>query len=161
MSATATEMKPVSQSTQASQSFIKYRIVPVSPVADSPHCGELLRQLSAEAGCPVGFVDGDPDKLGIKINGIKVLGNSDALASLISKYAVECVLIAIPSAKGSAIERIVDKCRECKVSFKVLPPNQGALQPAGIGYTSAQAPHRRPPQPAGGSCRTGPNSHPH
>ena len=71
--------------------------------------------------CPVGFVDDEPDKLGIKINGVKVLGNTDALSDLISKYAVECVLIAIPSAKGAEVERIVDKCRECKVSFKILP----------------------------------------
>ena len=42
--------------------------------------------------------------------------------ALIDTHGVECVLIAIPSAKGSEIERIVDKCRECKVSFTILPP---------------------------------------
>ena len=47
--------------------------------------------------------------------------------ALIAKYAVECVLIAIPSAKGSQIERIVDKCRQCKVSFTILPADQRTL----------------------------------
>ncbi len=69
----------------------------------------------------VGFVDDDSDKIGVQINGVKVLGNTDALARLIEKHGVECVLIAIPSAKGSQIERIVDKCRQCKVSFIILP----------------------------------------
>ena len=81
-----------------------------------------LKLNSALEYCPLGFVDDEPDKLGIKINGLKVLGNTDDLSNLISKYAVECVLIAIPSAKGQVIERIVDKCRESKVSFKILPP---------------------------------------
>jgi len=81
-----------------------------------------LRINSSLQYSPVGFVDDDPDKLGVQINGVKVLGNADALARLIEKHGVECVLIAIPSAKGPQIERIVDKCRQCKVSFTILPP---------------------------------------
>ncbi len=80
-----------------------------------------LRINSTLEYCPVGFVDDDPDKNGLQINGVKVLGNTDALPRLIAKYAVECVLIAIPSAKGAQIERIVDKCRQSKVSFTILP----------------------------------------
>ena len=71
---------------------------------------------------PLGFVDDNPGKLGIRINGVKVLGNTDALSHLIKKYQAECVLIAIPSARGYQIERIIDKCRQSKVSFKLLPP---------------------------------------
>jgi FlaA1/EpsC-like NDP-sugar epimerase len=80
-----------------------------------------LRMNSTLEYCPVGFVDDAADKFGLQINGVKVLGNTDALPRLIAKHAVECVLIAIPSAKGSQIERIVDKCRQCKVSFTILP----------------------------------------
>lgn len=71
---------------------------------------------------PLGFVDDNPGKLGIRINGVKVLGNTEALSHLIKKYQAECVLIAIPSARGYQIERIIDKCRQSKVSFKILPP---------------------------------------
>ena len=71
---------------------------------------------------PIGFVDDEPSKLGIKVGGIKVLGTTDDLPQLIVHHKVECVLIAIPSAPGRTVERIVDKCRECKVSFKILPP---------------------------------------
>ncbi len=71
---------------------------------------------------PLGFVDDNPGKLGIRINGVKVLGNTEALSHLIKKYEVESVLIALPSARGYEIERIIDKCRQSRVNFKILPP---------------------------------------
>jgi FlaA1/EpsC-like NDP-sugar epimerase len=71
---------------------------------------------------PLGFVDDNPAKLGIKINGVKVLGDTEVLGHLIKKYEAEYVLIALPSARGYEIERIIDKCRQSKVNFKILPP---------------------------------------
>jgi FlaA1/EpsC-like NDP-sugar epimerase/UDP-N-acetylmuramyl pentapeptide phosphotransferase/UDP-N-acetylglucosamine-1-phosphate transferase len=70
---------------------------------------------------PVGFVDDDPTKRGVKIQGVKVLGNTEELPRLIAKHEVAHIFIAIPSASGAQIQRIVDKCRECKVDFKTLP----------------------------------------
>lgn len=70
---------------------------------------------------PVGFVDDDITKTGIKVHGIRVLGTTDHLQEYIARNAVQCVLIAIPSATGAIVERIVDKCRECNVDFKILP----------------------------------------
>ena len=71
---------------------------------------------------PVGFVDDDISKIGIRIHGIPVLGTTEALGLLVERHQVACVLIALPSAKGSEIERIVTSCRECNVEFKILPP---------------------------------------
>jgi FlaA1/EpsC-like NDP-sugar epimerase len=85
----------------------------------------IARELKVDPGLgyyPLGFVDDNPGKLGIRINRVKVLGNIGALSHLIKKYQAECVLIAIPSAKGYQIEQIIDKCRQSKVSFKILPP---------------------------------------
>ena len=84
---------------------------------------EIARQLkrgSLVEYKPIGFVDDDPTKIGIKIHGLKVLGSTDLLPILIQNYRVDSVLIAIPSARGRIIERIVHKCCECKVEFKVL-----------------------------------------
>ncbi len=50
------------------------------------------------------------------------MGSTDALHELILEYKVGCVMIAIPRAKGRLVERIIAKCRECKVDFKILPP---------------------------------------
>jgi FlaA1/EpsC-like NDP-sugar epimerase len=94
-------------------------------VGAGPAASAIARELKLNPALgyyPLGFVDDDPSKLGIKMNAVKVLGNTDALSHLIKKYEAECVLIAIPSARGYQIEQIIDKCRESKVSFKILPP---------------------------------------
>jgi len=70
---------------------------------------------------PIGFVDDDPSKCGIKIHGRKVLGNTNDLDSLIAQNDVDAVLIAIPSADGKQVEQIIRKCRNPRVEFKILP----------------------------------------
>ena len=85
----------------------------------------IVRELKQNSNLkynPVGLVDDDLSKKGVKIHGVKVLGNTDALHELIRKYRVGCVMIAIPRANGKVVERIIAKCRECKVDFKILPP---------------------------------------
>ncbi len=81
-----------------------------------------LKQNSSLNYNPVGFVDDDLSKKGVKIHGVKVLGSTDALHELIIEHHASCVMIAIPQAKGRLVERIIAKCRECKVDFKILPP---------------------------------------
>ena len=71
---------------------------------------------------PVAFIDDDPSKHGIRIQGLRVLGSTDQMSDLIRRLNIRCVLIAIPSATGKQIEQIIAKCRQCKVDFKILPP---------------------------------------
>lgn len=84
----------------------------------------IVRQLQQNPDLdykPIGFIDDDITKKGIKIHGVKVLGTTSGLKQLLAQYSVECVLIAIPTAKGSLVERIVEQCRESNVQFKILP----------------------------------------
>ncbi len=83
---------------------------------------QQLRSNSDLPYYPMGFVDDDASKLGLSVNGLKVLGNTDALSQLVAKHNVECVLIAIPSAKGALIDQIVNKCCDSRVVFRILPP---------------------------------------
>ncbi len=69
---------------------------------------------------PIGFVDDDPTKLGIKIHGKQVLGTTNDITALVEKHGVKCVLIAIPSAAGKKIDEIINKCSQSKVEFKIL-----------------------------------------
>ena len=71
---------------------------------------------------PVGFVDDNPSKHGIRIQGLGVLGSSECMPEIIHRMSIRCVLIAIPSATGRQVEQIIAKCRQCKVNFKILPP---------------------------------------
>jgi len=71
---------------------------------------------------PVGFVDDNLSKRHIRIHGLRVLGSTEHMPEIIRRMNIRCVLIAIPSATGHQIERIIAKCRQCEVDFKILPP---------------------------------------
>lgn len=108
------------------ESVQKYTARKSTLIAGAGRAGtEIARQLrqNPDLGyCPIGFVDDDPSKKGIRIQGLRVLANMDVIPRVIQKYEVKCVLIAIPSASGQIVEKIVHKCREAKVEFKILQP---------------------------------------
>jgi FlaA1/EpsC-like NDP-sugar epimerase len=69
----------------------------------------------------VGFVDDDTSKRGVRLAGVPVLGGVDDLPALVAAHDVGEVLIAVPSATGAALRRIVQRCAEAGVRHRVLP----------------------------------------
>ena len=55
------------------------------------------------------------------VHGVKVLGDGERLAATARKYRVDTVLIAIPSASGEQMTRILRRCQEAGVSYKTVP----------------------------------------
>lgn len=84
----------------------------------------LLRELkkSPLGYKPVGLIDDDPNRHGLRMHGVPVLGGSNALAKLAIKHKATDAIIAIPSATGQQMRHLVESCREAKLSFKTLPP---------------------------------------
>lgn len=74
-----------------------------------------------DLGRLVGFVDDDTAKIGTVIHNKKVLGSTDKINEIIDKEKVGIVVIAIPSAKGIEIRRIVGKITTKKVKIKIVP----------------------------------------
>jgi FlaA1/EpsC-like NDP-sugar epimerase len=73
---------------------------------------------------PVGFVDDDPRKLGMKDEyGLKVLGTTDSedLARILDEVEPDEVVIAIPSAPGTLRARVVAACRERGIQVRTTP----------------------------------------
>ncbi|HEY6398589.1 MAG TPA: nucleoside-diphosphate sugar epimerase/dehydratase [Solirubrobacteraceae bacterium] len=80
---------------------------------------------------PVGFVDDDPRKLGIKDeHGLKVLGSTEEadFARLLDEVEPEEVLIAIPSAPGTLRARVVTACRARGIPVRTTPTMFELLQ---------------------------------
>jgi FlaA1/EpsC-like NDP-sugar epimerase len=69
----------------------------------------------------VGFADDDVDKMGLRIAGKRVLGRIDDIPSLVARHDVGELLVAMPSAPGTVLRRIVQRCREAGVRHRVLP----------------------------------------
>src|SRR6266513_812307 len=85
---------------------------------------QLLRQAlhDPRAGMNVvGFVDDKPETHGRTLHGVPVLGHTGRLKELAAKYAIELLVIAMRSVTGAQTRRIVDRCRETGVEFKIIP----------------------------------------
>ncbi|MDD3520986.1 MAG: nucleoside-diphosphate sugar epimerase/dehydratase [Actinomycetota bacterium] len=81
---------------------------------------EMIRQSNSEY-LPIGFLDDDSNKIGRQIHGIKVLGPISKLETAISKYSIDEVLIAMPSASGELRKDIALRVKERKIKCKTLP----------------------------------------
>jgi FlaA1/EpsC-like NDP-sugar epimerase len=81
---------------------------------------EIERRAGHRVGV-VGFVDDDPSKQDTRICGTPVLGTIDDLPQLLAQHDVGEVLIAMPSAPGAVIRRVVQHCTDARVRHRVLP----------------------------------------
>jgi FlaA1/EpsC-like NDP-sugar epimerase len=81
---------------------------------------------------PVGFVDDDPAKRSLRIEGLRVRGNTEAdLPRILDDAEPDEVIIAIPSAPGSTRARIVRECRARAIPVRTLPTVFELLQTRG------------------------------
>ena len=70
---------------------------------------------------PVGFVDDDPTKRGMRVEGVRVLGRTRDLARILDETEPDEVTIAIPSAPGTLRARVVSDCRDRGIPVRTLP----------------------------------------
>jgi FlaA1/EpsC-like NDP-sugar epimerase len=72
-----------------------------------------------------GFIDDDPRKRGLRIHGVRVLGNGDELAALARRHRAAEVLIAVAAATGAQVTSIVERCQAAKLAARTVPaPNE-------------------------------------
>jgi FlaA1/EpsC-like NDP-sugar epimerase len=80
-----------------------------------------LRRNPGLRAAPVGFVDDDPRKQGMRVAGHKVLGATDDLPRVLDAVKPDEVIIAIPSAPGILRQRVVTACRDRSIPVRMLP----------------------------------------
>jgi FlaA1/EpsC-like NDP-sugar epimerase len=82
----------------------------------------LVKDLKARGAWSsvAGFADDDPLKIGQEISGIKVLCNIDDISAICDEQNITDVIIAIPSAKSSLINRITEKVLTAKRKINIL-----------------------------------------
>jgi len=86
--------------------------------------GTLLARDLLRSQCnitPVGFIDDNPELKGMSVASLKVFGNTEDLRKIIPTENIEIVLIAIPSASGDRIRRIVEIVDGMNVQVRILP----------------------------------------
>jgi FlaA1/EpsC-like NDP-sugar epimerase len=91
---------------------------------------EILRNPELRLN-PVGFVDDDPLKRGLRIDGVRVLGPTSELARILDEAEPEEITIAIPSAPGTLRAQVVRLARERGIPVRTLPTVFELLQRGG------------------------------
>ncbi len=85
---------------------------------------QVLRELMEnrdEGYQAVGFLDDNPQKIGRSIHGLPVIGPVQDLERVVRRQAVNEVLIAMPSATGPQMRRVVGCCEQAGIRFKTIP----------------------------------------
>jgi FlaA1/EpsC-like NDP-sugar epimerase len=109
-------------------------------IVGARHQGQLLAaHMSAQDPTyePVGFVDDDPDSLGLRVGRLKVLGDRKAIPEVVKEYDVDTVVMALPKARPHVLEETVALCRASNVRVKILPDACGEVL-ASPDYPRAQ-----------------------
>jgi FlaA1/EpsC-like NDP-sugar epimerase len=70
---------------------------------------------------PIGLIDDDPRKRGMRLHGVRVLGPTADLTHILRDNRPDEVLIAVPSAPGELRQRVVQAAQAEGVPVKTLP----------------------------------------
>ena len=73
-------------------------------------------------------MDDDPLKQGAVINGLKVLGSTEALPTLVPALGIEQVIITIADAPQASLRRILKICEGIPVKAQMIPAMYDLLQ---------------------------------
>ncbi len=85
---------------------------------------KTLRELRDNPGLSMwvaGFIDDDRRKRGWTIHDVPILGSVGDLRKVVQTHNIAEVLIAMPSATGAQMRRIVAACDESNIRYRTLP----------------------------------------
>src|SRR5260370_9282913 len=69
----------------------------------------------------VGFLEDDPKKHGMVINGLRVLGPLTSLESMVSEHRVQEVIVCVPQMPRDALRRVWAICDQLGIEVKIVP----------------------------------------
>jgi FlaA1/EpsC-like NDP-sugar epimerase len=70
---------------------------------------------------PVAFADDDPKKLNLHIMGIPVEGKTESIKTIVDKYKIDNIVIAIPSLKKRDLQAIFEECSKTNAKTQIMP----------------------------------------
>lgn len=95
----------------------------------------LLREIQRNPKLPYrvrGFLDDLPAKRGVHFLEVPVLGGYAQVNELVRDYSIDTILIAIPSATGAQMTRILERCHAAGVEYKTIPGLSEVIEERGL-----------------------------
>lgn len=69
----------------------------------------------------VGIIDDNKSKINSYLNGVKILGDRDAISEIVERESIDEILFAIAKIDGEEKSKILDICSNTKARVKVIP----------------------------------------
>jgi len=76
----------------------------------------------------VGFLDDDPNKRGSRLHGMKIFGGLDRLEEAVEATRARQLLVAMPSAPGVTVRRVVDAAERLGLAVQIVQPLHEVLR---------------------------------
>lgn len=70
---------------------------------------------------PIGFLDDDPQKLGLKVAGLPVLAEQSRLEEIVVTQGISEIIIAMPSAPSIKVKELTQRCVALGIKPKMVP----------------------------------------
>lgn len=86
---------------------------------------QIIRSMLSTKGneySPVAFLDDDASKQNLTIHGVKVVGRTDAISAVSSKYHITTIIVAIPSAPSSVVRKWFNDSKQAGVTEVLILP---------------------------------------
>jgi len=92
----------------------------------------VLRELSQNRQLhldPVGFIDDDPAKQRLRVEGIPVLGSSDDLEAVVAEMSITELIISVRQIEGERVDAIRKRCAALGIKVRRMRFNIDELRP--------------------------------
>jgi FlaA1/EpsC-like NDP-sugar epimerase len=76
----------------------------------------------------IGFVDDDLDKAGMYVEGCRVLGQTANIPEIITRQAIDLIIMAIHNIDGPGLRRIIEICELTPARIKIVPDTMGQIR---------------------------------
>jgi FlaA1/EpsC-like NDP-sugar epimerase len=94
-------------------------------IGTNSNARRISSQLSRHNAQPrieiLGYIDDDPGKIGMAVNGLKVLGVTAQITELVRSYAIDILIIAVEDKDPEAVWQLISICQETPAQIKVFP----------------------------------------
>lgn len=82
---------------------------------------------------PVGIVDDDIGKKGLRVHGVKVMGVTSDIPAIVKKYGIQQVIYAMPSADSRVRRHVLELCTTTGCEMKIIPTVEAILGGVRLG----------------------------
>lgn len=80
-----------------------------------------IKNHASNYGQIIGFIDDDENKLNKNISGVKVLGNYHDIYSIVHKFKINEIIIAVPTAGPYTVRMVIAECKRTNANVRIMP----------------------------------------